>query len=73
LGAWLGSGKVVNITNADSPYIAKYDDWLILCNTSGGNITVTLPQPTEANKGKIFVVKKTSAHQVTINAGDGAY
>jgi hypothetical protein len=73
VGAWLGSGKVVNITNADSPYIAKYDDWLILCNTDGGNITVTLPQPTQANKGKMFVVKKTSAsHQVTINAGDGS-
>jgi hypothetical protein len=73
VGAWLGSGKVVNITNADSPYIAKYDDWLILCNTDGGNITVTLPQPTEANKGKVFVVKKTSAaHSVTINAGDGS-
>jgi hypothetical protein len=73
VGAWLGSGKVVNITNADSPYIAKYDDWLILCNTSGGNVTVTLPQPTEANKGKMYVVKKISAsHQVTINAGDGS-
>jgi hypothetical protein len=73
VGAWLGSGKVVNITNADSPYIAKYDDWLILCNTSGGNVTVTLPTPTQANKGKMFVVKKTeSAHQVTINAGDGS-
>ena len=72
VGAWLGSGKVVNITNADSPYIAKYDDWLILCNTDGGNVTVTLPQPTEANKGKVFVVKKTSAaHSVTINAGEG--
>jgi hypothetical protein len=73
VGAWLGSGKVVNITNADSPYLATYDDWLILCNTSGGNVTVTLPQPTEANKGKMYVVKKTeSAHQVTINAGDGS-
>jgi hypothetical protein len=72
VGAWLGSGKVVNLTNADSPYIAKYDDWLILCNTDGGNVTVTLPQPTEANKGKVFVVKKTSAaHSVTINAGEG--
>jgi hypothetical protein len=73
VGAWLGSGKVVNLTNADSPYLATYDDWLILCNTSGGNITVTLPTPTQANKGKMYVVKKTeSAHQVTINAGDGS-
>jgi hypothetical protein len=73
VGAWLGSGKIVNITNADSPYLATYDDWLILCDTSGGNITVTFPTPSAANKGKVFVVKKTeSAHQVTINAGDGS-
>jgi hypothetical protein len=73
VGAWLGSGKVVNLTNADSPYLATYDDWLILCNTDGGNVTVTLPQPTEANKGKVFVVKKTSAaHSVTMIAGDGS-
>jgi hypothetical protein len=73
VGAWLGSGKVVTVTNADSPYIAKYDDWLILCDTSGGSITVTLPTPTQANKGKMFVVKKTAAsNQVTINAGDGS-
>jgi hypothetical protein len=73
VGAWLGSGKVVNLTNADSPYIATYDDWLILCNTSGGNVTVTLPQPTEANKGKMYVVKKTTAsHSVIINGGEGA-
>ena len=73
VGAWLGSGKIVSLTSADSPYIATYDDWLILCNTDGGSITVTLPTPTPANKGKMFVVKKTTAsNQVTINAGDGS-
>lgn len=73
VGAWLGSGKVVNITNADSPYLATYDDWLILCDTTGGSIVVTLPTPSAANKGKVFVVKKTAAsNQVTINAGDGS-
>jgi hypothetical protein len=73
VGAWLGSGKVVNITNADSPYIAKYDDWLIICDTSTASITVTLPTPTTSNKGKVFVVKKTSAsHSVILNAGDGS-
>jgi hypothetical protein len=72
VGAWLGSGKIVSITNTNSPYAAKYDDWLILCNTSGGNITVTLPTPTAANKGKMFIIKKTqAANQVTIVAGDG--
>ena len=73
VGAWLGSGKVTNITNANSPYTAAYDDWLILCNTSAGNITVTLPTPSASNKGKVFVVKKTATnHSVTINAGDGS-
>jgi hypothetical protein len=73
VGAWLGSGKVVTITNADSPYLPTYDDWLILCNTASGSITVTLPTPTAANKGKVYVVKKTaSSHNVTINAGDGS-
>jgi hypothetical protein len=73
VGAWLGSGKVTNLTNANSPYTATYDDWLILCDTTGGNITVTLPTPTAANKGKVYVVKKTAAsHNVTINAGDGS-
>jgi hypothetical protein len=72
VGAWLGSGKIVTITNSDSPYLATYDDWLILCNTTGGSITVTLPTPTQANKGKVYVVKKTvSSNSVTINAGDG--
>jgi hypothetical protein len=73
VGAWLGSGKVVTVTDADSPYIATYDDWLILCDTTGGSITVTLPTPTQANKGKVYVVKKTaSSNQVTINSGDGS-
>jgi len=73
VGAWLGSGKVVNIDDTDSPYSATYDDYLILCDTTNGSVTVTLPTPSDANKGKMYVVKKTqSANQVTINAGDGS-
>lgn len=73
VGAWLGSGKVVNITNADSPYIATYDDWLILCDTSAGSVTVTLPTPAASNKGKVYVVKKTTApNSVAVNSGDGS-
>ena len=73
VGAWLGSGKVVNIDDTDSPYSAVYDDWLIICDTTNGDVTVTLPTPTAANKGKMFLVKKTTAsHNVTINAGDGS-
>ena len=72
VGAWLGSGKVVTLTSADSPYLAKYDDWLIICDTVTASITVTLPTPTAANKGKMFAVKKiSSSHSVILNAGDG--
>ena len=73
VGAWLGSGKVVNIDDTDSPYSAVYDDWVIICDTTNGDVTVTLPTPTASNKGKMFIIKKTqSSHNVTINAGDGS-
>jgi hypothetical protein len=73
LGSWMSGGKVTSITNADSPYLATSEDWLILCNTSGGSITVTLPTPTASNSGKMYTIKKTTmSHSVTINAGDGS-
>jgi hypothetical protein len=73
LGSWMSGGKVTSITNADSPYLATSEDWLILCDTSGGSITVTLPTPTAANSGKMYTIKKTTmSHSVTINAGDGS-
>jgi hypothetical protein len=73
LGSWMSGGKVTSITNADSPYLATSEDWLILCNTSGGSITVTLPTPSAANSGKMYTIKKTaSSNSVTINAGDGS-
>jgi hypothetical protein len=73
LGSWMSGGKVTSITNADSPYLATSEDWLILCDTNGGSITVTLPTPSAANSGKMYTIKKTkSPNQVTINAGDGS-
>jgi hypothetical protein len=73
LGSWMSGGKVTSITNADSPYLATSEDWLILCDTNGGSITVTLPTPTESNSGKMYTIKKTAmSHSVTINAGDGS-
>ena len=72
MGTWLGSGKITSIDNTDSPYTATYDDWLILCNTTSGSISVVLPDPTDIS-GKMFVVKKTaSSNSVTITAGDGS-
>ena len=73
LGSWMSGGKVTSITTADSPYLATSEDWLILCDTDGGNITVTLPTPSTENSGKMYTVKKTASnHSVTINAGDGS-
>jgi hypothetical protein len=72
MGTWLGSGKITSIDNTDSPYTATYDDWLILCDTTSGSISVTLPDPTDIS-GKMFVIKKTaSSNSVTITAGDGS-
>lgn len=73
VGAWLGSGKVVNIDNTNSPYNCVYDDWLIIADTNTASVAVVLPTPTASNKGKMFVVKKTSsAHGLTVTAGEGA-
>jgi len=42
---------------------------LILCDTSGGAVTVDLPDPT-ISKGKKYYFKKiTTSHQVTITGG----
>jgi len=73
LGSWMSGGKVTSITDADSPYLANSEDWLILCDTDNASITVTLQTPTAANSGKMYTIKKTqSSHSVTINAGDGS-
>jgi hypothetical protein len=65
---WLASGNIVSKT---ANYTATKEDWMIVCNTSGGNITITLPNAT-TNKGKMFVVKKVnSGHRVTIGTEGG--
>lgn len=55
------------ITESDT---ATASDTVILCNATGGNITVTLPA-IATNKGKVYFIKKidSSGNTVTI---DGA-
>jgi hypothetical protein len=73
VGAWLGSGKIVEIVVADSPYTALYDDYLIVGDCAGGSISVVLPTPSALNKGKMFACKKLgNSHTLTITAGDGS-
>lgn len=72
VGAWLGGGKIVELDNTDSPYTATYDDYLMVCDNSVGDVDVVLPNPS-TNKGKVFVFKKLgSNHHINVTAGDGS-
>jgi hypothetical protein len=65
---WLASGNIVEV---NSNYQVTNEDWMMVCNTSGGNITITLPNA-NTNKGKMFVIKKVnSGHTVTIGTDGG--
>lgn len=62
--SFLSGGNVKTIT---ANYTATKDDYLFLLDTSGSQITLTLPDPTGLS-GKYFAVKKiTSGQQVTID------
>lgn len=62
--SFLSGGAVKTLT---ANYTATKDDYLFLLDTTAGQITLTLPDPTGLS-GKYFAVKKiTSGHQVTID------
>ena len=62
--SFLSGGNVKTIT---TNYTATKDDYLFLLDTTAGQITLTLPDPTGLS-GKYFAVKKiTSGQQVTID------
>ena len=66
---FLSGGSVKTIS---TNYNATKDDWLILADTSAGNLTITLPDPTSLS-GKTWVIKKPqSGHSVTINTATSA-
>lgn len=72
VGAWLSGGKVIEIDVTNSPFTAEYDDHLIVCDCTLGDINIVLPNPS-TNKGKVFIVKKFgTSHKVDITAGDGS-
>jgi hypothetical protein len=60
---FLSGGGVKTVT---TNYDATKDDWLILCDTTAGSITINLPDPSGL-QGKHWVIKKTaSPHSVII-------
>lgn len=60
---FLGSS---NVTNQSSAYPATINDGLILCDSSGGTFTVTLPTAAN-NNGKQIVIKKTDSSFNAVN------
>lgn len=66
----ISGGKVVSLTNVDSPYYCSFDDDLIICDTSGGSIEVYLPEIPLLelnNQGAVYTVKKIdSSNQIFV-------
>ena len=76
-GSAHANGYAANIEKIDhtaSPFTADNDDYTILGDASGGNITVNLPTTTVPH-GRIFVIKNISTSGatgvVTVNSADG--
>lgn len=66
---FLSGGKVVN---TQVNYNVTKDDWLILADTSLGDVTITLPDPTGLS-GKHWIIKKPqSGNSVTIDTATSA-
>jgi hypothetical protein len=60
---FLSGGAVRNVS---TNYNATKDDWFIICDTSGGSVTMTLPDPTGLS-GKHWIFKKiSSSHSVIV-------
>ena len=61
------SFETVSLTSADSPYTILSTDSVLVCDCSGGAITLNLPSAT-GNDGRMLIIKKTdsSANVVTI-------
>ncbi len=64
---WVSAGKVQTLT---ANHTATTTDWLFLCDTTTGAITITLPDPAGLS-GKHWIFKKiASSHSVTIDTAD---
>lgn len=50
--------STMKITVLSSDYTAKISDYTFICDASSAGFQVTLPAPSPANAGKIFIFKK---------------
>ena len=73
-GEWRSSTasilSITPITSGDSPYAASWDE-LVLCDTTGGNITVQLPAPTNSSGKLAYVKRLAGANDVLIGTPSG--
>ncbi|NGF57503.1 hypothetical protein G5B00_13375 [Parapedobacter sp. SGR-10] len=53
----------INIIETDVNYMAKTNDAVILGDASTRDITIVLPTPTSANKGKKYTIKKEDTNE----------
>lgn len=65
--SFLSGGSTQTVT---ANYTTTADDWLILCDTTAGSITITLPIPVS---GKHYIFKKiAAAHSMIIDTADSS-
>lgn len=69
--AWLLDKNKRQFTSITSDYSANTINEVILADTSGGDITVTLPPAADFNRYTLHVKKMTAANMLTID-GNGS-
>jgi hypothetical protein len=62
-GRWRGwfSGLQSSIVTKSTDYSPTANDHTMLCDASSGPLTITLPNATAADQGRIYIVKKIDA------------
>lgn len=69
----LGAASSVSVSSSQVVVAATFPELIVLGTGGSAGITVTLPAPSSANKGKIFTIKKvdSGAGAVTVVPASG--
>ena len=66
------SGQKWSIVNKTGDYTLTASDYVVTVDTSGGDVTITMPPAATATAGAAYIVKKIAAANTLIIDGDGA-
>lgn len=58
---------IIKITQSNSPYTLNDTHYTIICDTTSGNITITLPVNTISIAGRTYILKKITGNTLYIN------